>query len=57
MFLAVAETITGSLLSCDVDIVEYPGAPNENIVQNHTNIALSNVFQYLNGRYGDTFIP
>ena len=44
MFLAIAETITGSLLSCDVDIVEYPGAPNENIVQNHTNIALSNVF-------------
>ena len=27
------------------------GAPNENIVQNHLNIALLNVFQYLNGRY------
>ena len=27
------------------------GALNENIVQNHLNIALLNVFQYLNGRY------
>ena len=26
------------------------GAPNENIVQNHLNIELLNVFQYLNGR-------
>ena len=24
-----------------------PGAPNENIVQNHLNIALLNVFKYL----------
>ena len=27
-----------------------PGAPNENIVQNHLNIAVLNVFYYLNGR-------
>ena len=33
------------------------GAPNENIVQNHLNIALLNVFYYLNGRYGHIFIP
>ena len=33
------------------------GAPNENIVQNHLNIALLNVFQYLNGRYRHIFIP
>ena len=34
-----------------------PGAPNENIVQNHLNIALLNVFWYLNGRYRHIFIP
>ena len=33
------------------------GAPNENIVQNHLNIALLNVFLYLNGRYRQIFIP
>ena len=33
------------------------GAPNENIVQNHLNIALLNVFWHLNGRYRNTFIP
>ena len=33
------------------------GAPNENIVQNHLNIALLNVFSYLNGRYRQIFIP
>ena len=33
------------------------GAPNENIVQNHLNIALLNVFQYLNDRYRHIFIP
>ena len=34
------------------------GAPNENIVQNHLlNIALLNVFWYLNGRYRHIFIP
>ena len=32
------------------------GAPNENIVQNHLNIALLNVFKYLNGRYRHIFI-
>ena len=33
------------------------GAANENIVQNHLNIALLNVFQYFNGRYRHIFIP
>ena len=33
------------------------GAPNENIVQNHLNIALLNVFKYLNGRYRHIFVP
>ena len=33
------------------------GAPNENIVQIHLNIALLKVFQYLNGRYRHIFIP
>ena len=33
------------------------GAPNENIVQNHLNIALLNVFWYFNGRYRHIFIP
>ena len=32
------------------------GAPDENIVQNHLNIALLNVFYYLNGRYRHIFI-
>ena len=38
------------------DTVKLSGAPNENIVQNHLNIALLNVFQYLNGRYRHIFI-
>ena len=29
--------------------------PNENIVQNHLNIAQLNIFQYLNGGYGHIF--
>ena len=33
------------------------GVPNENIVENHLNIALLNVFSYLNGRYRHIFIP
>ena len=33
------------------------GAPNKNIVQNHLNIALLNVFKYLDGRYRHIFIP
>ena len=33
------------------------GAPNENIVQNHLNIAWLNVFYYLKGRYRHIFIP
>ena len=36
---------------------EKSGTPNENIVQNHLNMALSNVFWYLNGRYRHIFIP
>ena len=36
---------------------EYSGAPKENIVQNHLNIAFLNVFYYLNGRYRLIFIP
>ena len=35
---------------------EDTGAPNENIVQNHFNITLLNVFYYLNGRYRHAFI-
>ena len=37
--------------------VQFAGAPNENVVQNQLNIALSNVFYYLNGRYKHIFIP
>ena len=32
------------------------GGSNKNIIQNHLNIALINVFSYLNGRYRHTFI-
>ena len=32
------------------------GEPNENIAQNHLNIALFNVFKYLKGEYGHIFI-
>ena len=35
--------------NCPQDFWLYSGAPNENIVQNHLNIALLNVFKYLNG--------
>ena len=35
----------------------WSGAPNEDIVQNHLNIALLNVFYYLNGTYRHIFIP
>ena len=35
----------------------HSGAPNENIVQNHLNIALLNVVYYLNGRYRYIFMP
>ena len=45
------------LLFARIKAKEYSGAPNENIVQNHLNIALLNVFQYLNGRYRHIFIP
>ena len=37
-------------------LLERSGARNENIVQNHLNIALLNVFQYLNGRYRHIFM-
>ena len=39
------------------DLQVNSGVPNENIVQNLLNIALLNVFWYLNGRYRHTFIP
>ena len=37
--------------------IYFSGAPNENIVQKHLNIALLNAFQYFNGRYRHIFIP
>ena len=37
--------------------IDLTGAPNENIVQNHSNIELLNVLKYLNGRYRHIFIP
>ena len=37
--------------------MQWSGAPNDNKVQNHLNIALLNVFLYLNGRYRHIFIP
>ena len=37
--------------------LEYSGAPNEKIIQNHLNIALLNVFYYLNGRYKHILSP
>ena len=56
----VTKTSRDSLHSC-TETIEWmrriTGAPNENIVQNHLNIALLNVFQYLNGGYGHIFIP
>ena len=33
-----------SIVSCKARGDEYSGAPNENIIQNHLNIALLNVF-------------
>ena len=51
---------SNNLLRANLHIMVYdqmPGAPNENVVQNHLNIALLNVFQYLNGRYRHIFIP
>ena len=51
---------TRQSISFLVNCYGNPGAPNENIVQNHSNIALLNVFQsfqYLNGRYRHIFIP
>ena len=40
-----------------VQLIGYhtSGAPNEKIVENHLNIALLNVFQYLNSRYRHVF--
>ena len=45
------------LFKCNYDIDHLTGAPNENIVQKYLNMALLNVFQYLNGRYRHIFIP
>ena len=36
---------------------KYIETPNKNIVQNHLNMALLNLFLYLNGRYRNIFIP
>ena len=51
---------TLSLLS-SLGLLKLPnatsGAPNENTVQNHLKITLSNVFQYSNSRYRNIFIP
>ena len=33
-----------STIVCDIAVLLVPGAPNENVVQNHLNIALLNVF-------------
>ena len=42
---------SGSFTESDLrKIGAITGAPNENIVQNHINIALLNVLEYLNGR-------
>ena len=43
------------LLFAWIKAKDYSGAPNENRVQNHLNIALLNVFEYLNGTH--IFIP
>ena len=40
-----------------VQRVQNAGAPNENIVENHLNITLLNVFDYLNVKYRHIFIP
>ena len=53
MFLGKEVDFAWSLLDKQHD----SGAPIENIVQNHLNIALLNVFYYLKGRYGHIFIP
>ena len=42
--------------ACDISS-QASGAPDENIVQNHLNIALLNLSQYLNGRYRHICIP
>ena len=39
------------------DELARSGAPNENIVENHINITSLNVFEYLNVRYRQIFIP
>ena len=43
--------------SSKIHKIYFSGAPNENTVQNHLNIALLNAFQYFNGRYRHIFIP
>ena len=37
--------------------LEYSGASNEKIIQNHLHITSLNVFYHLNGRYRHIFIP
>ena len=61
--LYVAKSLTGFKLGATTRnrvwkrTLHVTGAPNENIVQNHLNIALLNVFQSLNSGYGHIFIP
>ena len=42
-WMKASETSKGKVLS-EIVIIVYSGAPNANIVQNHLNIALLNVF-------------
>ena len=52
--LAIQKSV--QVLIC-FDDSELSGALNENIVENHLNIVLLNVFWYLNCRYRHIFIP
>ena len=49
--------LQGTELGNLIILLIKPGASNENIVQNHLNIALLNVFRYLSDRYRHIFIP
>ena len=49
IFKFFSKPFISQLLICYYEVrIQESGAPNENIVQNHLNIALSNIFQYLN---------
>ena len=54
----LAQRENSECCNCQIFLGLYSGAPNENIVQNHLNMAMLNVFfWYLNGRYRNIFIP